>query len=245
MEPHVRDLAARWGFVATEDLPPGHCCRAWADATRVLRVPFDGEEITHGVRAAIALQAADGPRIFASDEATGILLMERLLPGTKLAESPTPNPEVFLAVAPKVAAVPPPVGAMTLREYYGSEGRDPGGLLEGGEEVFLHGDLHHENVLWSGDRWRPIDAKGLVGDRAYEAAAFLRNEAPDVENDDALAALVVRLAEGLGTTPVRVAAWTLFDLEGFPEGSIRRMQAPRFDRLLRSWGHPARPVTPL
>ena len=43
----------------------------------------------------------------------------------------------------------------------------------------LHGDLHHGNVLDFGDaataRWKAIDPKGLVGDRAFDYANMLCN----------------------------------------------------------------------
>jgi len=42
--------------------------------------------------------------------------------------------------------------------------------------VLLHGDLHHENILFDEERgWLAIDPKGVVGDLAYELAAPLRN----------------------------------------------------------------------
>jgi streptomycin 6-kinase len=42
----------------------------------------------------------------------------------------------------------------------------------------LHGDLHHHNILRSGptdEDWIVVDPKGVVGDPAFEAGAFLRN----------------------------------------------------------------------
>jgi streptomycin 6-kinase len=51
--------------------------------------------------------------------------------------------------------------------------------------VLLHGDLHHDNILQSGDDeaglslgeggWMVIDPKGVIGELAYEVAAFIRN----------------------------------------------------------------------
>ena len=46
------------------------------------------------------------------------------------------------------------------------------------KEVLLHGDLHHDNILKNGDEWVIIDPKGVIGDPAYETAAFIRNPMP-------------------------------------------------------------------
>jgi streptomycin 6-kinase len=44
-------------------------------------------------------------------------------------------------------------------------------LCSAGPDHVLHGDMHHENVRWHKDRkWLAFDPKGLVGDRAYDAA---------------------------------------------------------------------------
>ena len=39
----------------------------------------------------------------------------------------------------------------------------------------LHGDLHHDNVILTADGTRVFDAKGYLGDRAYELANALRH----------------------------------------------------------------------
>lgn len=44
------------------------------------------------------------------------------------------------------------------------------------ESWFLHGDLHHENLLWDEDRgWIAIDPKGVIGSRLMECGRFLHN----------------------------------------------------------------------
>ena len=43
------------------------------------------------------------------------------------------------------------------------------------QTVLLHGDLHHDNILQHGDEWVVIDPKGVMGEPAYEVAAFIRN----------------------------------------------------------------------
>ena len=48
------------------------------------------------------------------------------------------------------------------------------------KDVLLHGDLHHDNILQSGDDWLVIDPKGVIGEAAYEVAAFIRNPMPEL-----------------------------------------------------------------
>nr|WP_302473958.1 aminoglycoside phosphotransferase family protein [Legionella sp. PL877] len=38
--------------------------------------------------------------------------------------------------------------------------------------IFLHGDLHHDNILKHGNGWLSIDPKGVVGEAEFEIAAF-------------------------------------------------------------------------
>jgi streptomycin 6-kinase len=42
--------------------------------------------------------------------------------------------------------------------------------------VLLHGDLHHDNILYDDARgWLSIDPKGYIGEAEFEVAAFLKN----------------------------------------------------------------------
>ena len=55
------------------------------------------------------------------------------------------------------------------------------------QDVLLHGDLHHDNILQKGNDWIAIDPKGRVGEALCEAAAFIRNPIPELikQNDAA------------------------------------------------------------
>jgi streptomycin 6-kinase len=56
-------------------------------------------------------------------------------------------------------------------------------LLQTSEpDVLLHGDLHHDNILQNGEDWLVIDPKGVIGESAYEVAAFIRNPIPELLN---------------------------------------------------------------
>lgn len=39
-------------------------------------------------------------------------------------------------------------------------------------EYLCHSDLHLENIIQYGDKWLSIDPKGIIGEMAFEAAAF-------------------------------------------------------------------------
>lgn len=79
------------------------------------------------------------------------------------------------------------------------------------ERVLLHGDLHHENILFDEARgWLAIDPKGEVGEIAYELAAPLRNplECPDLFVSETQMDRRVRIyCERLGVDRQRVLGW--------------------------------------
>jgi streptomycin 6-kinase len=79
--------------------------------------------------------------------------------------------------------------------------------------VLLHGDLHHRNILFSGlDDWISIDPRGVVGDVAYEAGAFVCYPLPTVVDfrvyGNLLKRRVALFSELLGIDKYRVRAWS-------------------------------------
>jgi streptomycin 6-kinase len=79
------------------------------------------------------------------------------------------------------------------------------------EPVVLHGDLHHENILRSGDGWVAIDPKGVIGEPAYETGALLRNPRPSLldlpDPGRVLRRRADQLAELLELDVARVHGW--------------------------------------
>lgn len=112
-----------------------------------------------------------------------------------------------------------PIGVLTLREYcrslfkkavsdrsaglasiYMRAARIAEELLAHPRDVcLLHGDMHHENVRFlQGRSWLAFDPKGLIGERAYDAANILCNpvDMPElVENEARLLKNAAILAE--------------------------------------------------
>ncbi|MEU1423240.1 aminoglycoside phosphotransferase family protein [Kitasatospora sp. NPDC005751] len=83
------------------------------------------------------------------------------------------------------------------------------------EEVLLHGDFHHGNVL-AADRapWLAIDPRPLVGERAYDLARLALERADTLVGSPGVPAAVRRrlhqLADALDVDRDRLRGWTLF-----------------------------------
>jgi streptomycin 6-kinase len=206
----------------------------------VLKVGYPGAELMSEMQ---ALQLYDGhgiAQLLDFDRDRGILLLERLEPGTPLSGltddeqatsiaaqvmrqlwRPVPQEHPFPTVARWAA------GLGRLREHFGgTTGPFPARLVEEAETLFaellastseqvlLHGDLHHDNIL-SAERqpWLAIDPQGIVGEPAYEVGALMRNRLPEpLAGPDAsrfLARRLDQLAEELGLDRSRLHGWTL------------------------------------
>lgn len=233
----IAEIAQRWAFEPLEELPGGFCSRVFADQTRVLKVPFQGEEAISGWRMALAHSGTIGPEIFEHDPATGALLMERLSPGTKLSDSGLSEEDCLALVVQFHLEIQrgDRAGLMSLADSFEEPSAlVPEMLATTTVEVALHGDLHHENILLDGEGWRVIDPKGLYGDPAFEAAAFMRNPIDQLANEPDLEgflrARLYRVATAFNTTPWRVWGWTVcaageHDDSGGPWDRVRRSLA--------------------
>ena len=78
--------------------------------------------------------------------------------------------------------------------------------------ILLHGDLHHDNILQHGTTWVVIDPKGVIGEMAYEVAAFLRNPIPELivaeDIDSIISNRIASFAKILGLAPQRIIDWS-------------------------------------
>ncbi len=80
-----------------------------------------------------------------------------------------------------------------------------------GPDVLLHGDLHHDNILQNDEDWLVIDPKGVIGEPAYEVAAFIRNPMPELlTHADATTIIhnrITRFAAALELPERRIIDW--------------------------------------
>ena len=86
-------------------------------------------------------------------------------------------------------------------------------VSESTNDVLLHGDLHHGNILAHGAGWLAIDPKGVRGEPAYEVGAWLRNPMPALfavpDLEARLARRVAIFSEMLGIERERLVGYGL------------------------------------
>ncbi len=156
-----------------------------------------------------ALQIYNGRRMVRcldADLRLGAILLKRITPGRMLKNLGNNRQEAQIAARlMKELPVPAPEehylptfaqwttkAFRRTREAFGPEGGPlPVVLLDQAEQAFkgiqdsgrkavlLHGDLHHENILYDEERgWTAIDPKGVIGDPCLEVGRYLHNQLP-------------------------------------------------------------------
>ena len=169
----------------------------------ILKINTNLQEAEHE---AAALSAGTGYcKLHASDLTLGLLLEERVCPGTPLRREPDPARRIacFYEVFRRVHTSAPADGETYLdwleraeafcREKCPALHEDARRALQIGRSIFaaypervlLHGDLHHDNILLDAQSgYRAIDPKGVVGPPIFDIPRFLLNElepeAPDI-----------------------------------------------------------------
>ena len=187
-------------------------------------------------RAGAVLEAFNGAgMVRVLEHSADVVLMERLDPATRLSTLVAEDDERATAVLAQVIAalaprrIPPGTPfvvdqASSFERYLDGKGREiPHDLVRRAQDVYLrlcgsqrevrllHGDLHHDNVLFDATRgWVAVDPKGLVGELEYEVGAALRNpiELPGVFTESAVIDSRVRhLSMALTLDRARVVQW--------------------------------------
>jgi streptomycin 6-kinase len=84
--------------------------------------------------------------------------------------------------------------------------------LDRSQDIVLHGDLHHDNILSCETGWKAIDPHGYLGDPAAEVGVMIRNPMDSFPTDHSLSFIVERrlriLADELPFDPQKIKYWT-------------------------------------
>lgn len=171
----------------------------------VLKVPRVEEERA-GSRVLRWWSGAGAARVLAADDDGTVLVEQALQPDASLAElarrstvedgsSDLRATATLVEVVQRLHRHPArdvPAGVVPLRRWFADlfvHADEVGGFFaraaatadalldDPRDRRVLHGDVHHENVLWFGEQrgWLAIDPKGLEGESAFDYANILTN----------------------------------------------------------------------
>ncbi|WP_313892399.1 aminoglycoside phosphotransferase family protein [Psychrobacillus sp.] len=189
-----------------------------AGTPAILKLGIAGDSAENEIRTLHLYDGNGCVKLLKEDAKGGAMLLEHLLPGTMLVVEKDEKLAVkhFAQVWKKTRRPAPPnstnpsiaewIKAFELRtsiissqhiqqaKAYFTEIMN----ASTGEEL-LHGDLHHENILYDHTGgWIAIDPKGVIGDRYFDVIAFLTNQLFHKENPkEALQKRVDLLCEAL------------------------------------------------
>jgi len=242
--PDLLDEAAqRWNLVAGEPclLTYNYVCAATQKdgSEAILKIGVPNRELTSEINTLRLYNGQGACRILESEMEKGMLLLERLRPGTMLAsvedddeatgiaaevmktiQRPAPQLEGFLSLRgwfDELKKLRPLFGGRTgpfpEKSFAVAEGLIRDLFAEPRPQVLLHGDFHHDNILRSGRGWLVIDPKGVFGPAEYEVGPLLINPYDvTLEEGEAIRRTERRIAilsERLGFEPQRLRAWAI------------------------------------
>lgn len=161
----------------------------------VLKIGIPGYDFSNEIKATKEFQGEGFVKLYNYDEKLGCLLLERLTPGKMLKEVEKDEQiDIYLTVwnrfnrrssedLPHIhnwfnALVNPVSNDFVTDEQIETALLYKKEIEESSRgNVHLHGDLHHENILFDEEQgWVAIDPKGVQGDNYYDYISFLFNE---------------------------------------------------------------------
>ena len=184
-------------------------------------------------REACALKAFAGFRVVTvCAEDDGMLLLERAVPGgslktyfpeqdhaamlitcdcvKRLHQAPIPNDHSFPSIEDWLLALDKDIYMPSQYLQKARKLRDEL-MATSATSVLLHGDLHHDNIIKNGNDWVVIDPKGVIGEPAFEVAAFIRNPIPQLFSHDDVKSIIERriaqFSERLKLPAHRIRDW--------------------------------------
>ncbi len=198
----------------------------------VLKISNPGnKEFTTEIEALKFFDGRGAVRVLETDMEKGVALLEKASPGSPLSgidddarmatilagvmkklHKPIKADGRFPALADWAKIFDRPKPELVAKAWFDkAKGIMTEFLQDRKEPVLLHGDLHNDNLLLSQRGWLVIDPKGVVGEREFELAAFLRNPYFDLPKGSNYKQRQNRrvdlLAEELGYDKKRVMGW--------------------------------------
>ncbi len=206
----IDEFSERWGLVDVQPVPNlsfnfvAFAKRPSTEQNVMLKMGVPNNELLSEIAALKLFNGNGACELLESDKDRGVFLLERLNPGTMLAELEDDDErthiaaDVILNIQRKGGEIPPLQDKFiklsdwfdelkTVRpKFDGGTGPFPKEIFERVEsflsELFadkdvklIHGDFHHFNILKSERGWLVIDPKGVIGPAGYEVGPLMIN----------------------------------------------------------------------
>lgn len=237
----IAKMSEKWSLAVDKPFPdlsynfvaPCVC----ADGTNaVLKIGYNEKDsvIFSEAKFLTVLDGRGAVKLLRFDKNCCALLLERLIPGENLAKLCKTNDEkatlIAIDVMRKICQQPPKNHDFPTLENWINKlqtaaetkfaPRLVAKALNNFEELsdaseqnlLLHGDLHHENIL-SAEResFLAIDPKGVVGDIGYEIAVFMNNQRRIMRSRQDLRQIIARrieqFSQSFAIEPLKLRKW--------------------------------------
>ena len=216
------------------------CAATRRDGTAaVLKLGVPNNELTSEINALRFYAGQGACRLLEADAEKGMLLLERLHPGTmlvtlkdddqateiaadvlRLIQRPAPDQDGFLSLRGWFDGLKNVrillgggTGPFPKKTFETAEGLIRDLFAEHRPQVLLHGDFHHYNILSSERGWQIIDPKGVVGPAEYDLGPLLTNpfevRLGEAEASHRTQRRIAILSERLGFERQRLRAWAI------------------------------------
>ena len=240
LEQTAREVAADWGVALGPRIEAGRYSFVAPAGDAILKVVPAEDDMVATQPDALRLWNGDGAiRLLRHDAARHAMLLERALPGN---DASTIDAHDALRAAVAVGnRIWRPVERGAVFPWIGD--RVPRWLDEAGDhelvraarerfrvleprtnDVLLHGDFHHHNIIRRGNDWVAIDPQPISGEREFDVPTLFWNPIGGrMPTRDSIEGVIAAFAaEGLD--PVRMRAWGAIRgaFQGFPLGPGQR-----------------------
>jgi streptomycin 6-kinase len=239
----LNQAARRWDLVLGNPFLLSYnyvCAATRKDGSQaVLKIGVPNRELTSEIYTLRLYNGQGACRLLEADADQGMLLLERLRPGTMLAtlkdddqateiaadvikriHRPAPEQDGFLSLRgwfDELKKLRPLFGGGTgpfpEKSFQIAEGLISDLFAGDSPQVLLHGDFHHFNILSSKRGWLVIDPKGVVGPAEYEVGPLLINPYNKMPKEDKAIRRTQRriaiLSERLGYDRALLRAWAI------------------------------------
>lgn len=209
----VKELQKKWHLEQIEpisNLTHNYVLRAYQTTTQrnvICKISFELKDLLQEHQALLFYNGNGNCKVYDLDTKLNAMLLEQLKPGTALTSLCFDQDDAATmhaaTVAKKLHELPLPkdhnfqhikewlqllytLQTTAIPQHHLRKAQQISGelLAQSTNEVLLHGDLHHDNIILGTNGWTAIDPKGIIGEPAWEVEPMITNPEKFVRNNN-------------------------------------------------------------